>query len=134
MATEVVRTAECPTVSFVEQYGNDVSKSKSLRMTSAIGGAALGGLIGKKIGDSHFAQSGNPLAAIVGALGGSVIAYKIVPEIATDIQRGNQFIDQKAKQGKSEGNLADRFKAILQNIGDLSGQKNLPTVDQDYDL
>lgn len=134
MATEIIQTAERPTISFVEQYGADVKKSKGVKVASAVGGMALGGLIGKKLGDSHFTNTGNPLAAIIGAIGGSVIAYKVVPEIATDVQRGNQYVDQQTKQGKSAGNLADRFKAIMQNIADLSGQKNVPTVDQEYDL
>lgn len=133
MATEIVQDAQMPTKSFVEQYGTDVGCSNSTKVVSAIGGAALGGLIGKKIGDNHAFQTGNPLAAIIGALGGSVIAYKIVPSVATDVQRANQYVDQQVQTGKSEGNLGDRFKAVLQNIADLRGQKNVPTVDNSYE-
>lgn len=79
-------------------------------------------------------QTGNPLALGLGALIGGVVAYKVIPEVATDIQRANQSVDQQVANGMSEGNLLDRFKAVLGNFANLGGQTNVPTVSDSMDV
>ena len=110
---------------FEEKYGADIGDNILMKGVSTLGGAVLGGFIGNKIGE------GNIFGTILGGVIGSVAMYKIAPEIATDIQRGNQSVDEQVEAGKSEGNLADRFSAVWQNLTTLGGQSVKPTMSTD---
>lgn len=134
MAIEVTTDSLPPTKTFVEQFGSDVGDNKIVKAVSAVGGIVGGALIGKAIGNSHMTQTGNPLALGLGALIGGVVAYKVIPEVATDIQRANQSVDQQVANGTSEGNLLDRFKSVLGNFANLGGQTNVPTVSDSMDV
>lgn len=106
-----------------DAYGDDIGDNFFVKLGSAVGGGALGCIIGNKLGN------GKPLGTIIGLLGGAVLMYNVAPEIATDIQRGNQAVDQQVERGESEGNLADRFSAVCSNLANIGGQSVTPTVE-----
>ncbi len=127
MAETIVTNAIPATISFQEEYGDDVGNNWFLKT----GAVALGGLGGYFAGKSIGGDK--PLGKILGSVVGVVAAYKVIPEIATDIQRGNQYVDQQVQHGKSEGNLLDRFKAVGENFLKFGGQSNMPGIAMDAD-
>lgn len=108
-------------------YGKDAGDKLGWQAGTAICGAVSGAFIGYK------ASGGKPLPAIIGVFVGSVVLHKIGPELITDIQRGNQYVDQQKALGKSEGKLSDRFNAVIDNIK-VRGQNTTPDPDIDVDV
>lgn len=113
-----------PTVN--KNWGKDAGKSFFSQISTAIGGAALFGIISNKV------SGGNKLWTGIGGLAGAVLMHKIGPEFITDIQRGVQYVNQQKALGKSEGKLADKAAAVLGNIK-VSGQAYTPMAAADPD-
>lgn len=126
--TTITQSSIPATTTFAEKYGSNIGDNKIVKLASGIGGAIAGGFLGKAIGKNKSTGIDNPLATGLGALIGGVVAYKVIPEITTDVQRGNQYIDQQVLDGKSEGNLWDRFKSVSTNLLNFGGQTNTPSV------
>lgn len=108
-------------------YGKDAGD----KLGWQVGTAAVGGFAGWVIGDK--VSGGKLLPRVFGAIIGSVVLHKIGPELRTDIQRGNQYVDQQKALGKSEGKLSDRFNAIIDNVK-VRGQNTTPDPDIDVDV
>ncbi len=106
-------------------YGKDVGSNFFVQVGSLVGGCVLGGWVGDKI------SNGNKITTALGTVIGGLFMRRIGAEVATDIQRGNQYVDQQKERGLSEGKLSDRFKAVLGNISDIKGQKYEPDPDLD---
>lgn len=108
-------------------YGGDVGDT----FAAKAGSAAVGGLAGGAL--VYGLTGGNKIKTAIGALAGAVIMHKIGPELTTDIQRANQYVDQQKASGKSEGKLSDRFSAYLTNIK-TKGQVVTPDVSAGPDV
>lgn len=98
-------------------YGKDAGSNFFVQVGSVGIGCAIGSFIGNKMSD------GNKFKIALGTVIGGLLMRRIGAEVATDIQRGNQYIDQKVEQGLSQGKLSDRFSAVFTNIRDIKGQK-----------
>lgn len=113
-----------PVTGNTEQWGEDIGDNFFVKGGTIVGGGLLGYTLANKFSD-------NKLVSILGGVAGAVIMNRVGTQVATDIQRGNQYVDQQVEQGKSAGNLSDRFKAVFGNFTDIKGQKNVPTSDPD---
>lgn len=109
-----------------KDWGKDAGKGFLSQIGTAIGGAALFGVISNKF------SGGNKLWTGIGGLAGAVIMHKVGPELITDIQRGCQYVDQQKALGKSEGKFMDKLEAVFGNIK-VSGQEFAPTTVADPD-
>ena len=108
-------------------YGKDAGDNFFSQTISAGTGSVAGWYIGSRLsGDKLFPK-------LAGAVIGAVVMHKIGPELVTDVQRANQYVDQQKSEGKSEGKLADRFSAIWENVK-VKGQNVTPDPDIDVDV
>lgn len=108
-------------------YGKDAGDNFFSQTISAGTGGMAGWYIGSRLsGDKLFPK-------LAGAVIGAVVMHKIGPELVTDVQRANQYVDQQKSEGKSEGKLADRFSAIWENVK-VKGQNVMPDPDIDVDV
>lgn len=84
----------------------------------AIAGGAVGGLIGKFVGNDQ------PLAKGIGALVGAVAMYKLGPEFIDDVGDAMKSVNQDIENGKLEKgiNLKERFSRVFENIATKDGQ------------
>ena len=105
-------------------YGKDVGNNFFVQLGAAGGGVVLGGVVANKLSDKSKFWTG------IGALAGAVIMHKVAPELATDIQRGNQYADQQSGVTGEKTSLKDRFKYIGANIMQ-KGQSYEPDPDLD---
>lgn len=122
---------DCEPASETELEENGYGKDAGDRFVSQAGTAALGGFLGYQVADRL--SGGNKLIGAIGLLAGAVVMHKIGPELITDIQRGNQYVDQQKELGKSEGKLSDRFAAVVENFK-TKGQSVTPDPDVDIDV
>ena len=90
-------------------YGKDMGDNFFVQLGTAAGGAFTGWYVGKKL------SGDNKLWAGVAALAGAVVMHKVGTELATDIQRGNQYADQQEEKTGEKTSLKDRFKYIGTN-------------------
>ena len=108
-------------------YGKNAGNEFGWQLGTACAGGLVGGWVVRKLSGGKF------LPTVLGAAVGSIVMHKIGPELITDIQRGNQYVDQQKALGKSEGKLSDRFNAVIDNVK-VRGQNTTPDPDIDVDI
>lgn len=108
-------------------YGKNAGNETVWQVSTALSGAAAGYFIANKLSGGKF------FPKVLGVAVGAIVMHKIGPELITDVQRGNQYVDQQKALGKSEGKLSDRFNAIIDNVK-VRGQNTTPDPDIDVDI